>query len=137
MYLLRYIFGIYSHPDRVCIWRSLLDSFNQYYRVKESTFSRKLSIFTPRFILSATSPIYNNHSIFNMTDPKWAHIVNVPACKHMIRGHKGWLTQLKSRVRDSIKDLDEGGRNIRRQFLVVSSIGRGPLVVKSFGSLVL
>ena len=42
-----------------------------------------------------------------MADTKWAHINKVPACKHMIRGHKGWLTQIKSRVRGSIRDLNE------------------------------
>ena len=52
-----------------------------------------------------------------MADPKWAHVTNIPACKHMIRGHKGWLTQLKSRVRDSIRDLDENNSGSNKQAL--------------------
>ena len=52
-----------------------------------------------------------------MADPKLAHIINVPVCKHMITGRKGWLTQIKSCVRDSIKDLDENNSGANKQAL--------------------
>ena len=40
-----------------------------------------------------------------MADAKWAAVNDAAACKHMVRGHKGWLTQTQKRVRDAINEL--------------------------------
>ena len=40
-----------------------------------------------------------------MADAKWAAVNDAAACKHMVRGHKGWLTQTQKHVQEAINEL--------------------------------
>ena len=40
-----------------------------------------------------------------MANAKWGAVNDVAACKHMVCGHKGWLTQTQKRVQEAINEL--------------------------------
>ena len=52
-----------------------------------------------------------------MADARWAAVNDAAACKHMVRGHKGWLTQTYKRVRGSITELEENPSSANRTAL--------------------
>ena len=52
-----------------------------------------------------------------MADAKWATVNDAAACKHMVRGHKGWLTQTQKCVQASINELGANPSSANRSAL--------------------
>ena len=52
-----------------------------------------------------------------MADARCAAVNDGAACKHMVRGHKGWLKQTYKHVRGSITELEENPSSANRTAL--------------------
>ena len=52
-----------------------------------------------------------------MADARWVTVNDAAACKHMVRGHKGWLTQTQKRVQASINELGANPSSANRSAL--------------------